>query len=591
MTVSTLPPKPVAAVLEKLGRFSRSGAQWKARCPVHEDSTESLMIREGKDGRALVYCHAGCETSAIMSALGLAMGALFPEVSQPPRENGARAQLPALRRPALVKSYDYTDEHGALVFQSCRFHDAATGKKTFRQRRPDGDGWIWNLDGTRLVLYRLPEIIEAVAAERTVYLVEGEKDADTLAAEGYAATTNPMGAGKWRDEFAEVLRGASVVILPDNDEPGRAHATAIAGSLHAAGATVRVVELPNLPPKGDVSDWLAAGGDLDRLDELVSRTPRWAPAGPPKTRWRLDELWENDAIMRPPPPVVPRVAWAGRSTLFAATEKSGKSTLTGFLSAAVSRGTDFLGERCQKGDVLVVGLEEFIGDAARRLRHFDADPTRIHIVDRLPSDPRERPAALAAHVHDVMPVFAIIDSLIAYTTGTITDASSSAQAGPVVQSLTDVAHTSGVALVIIHHARKTDGRYRDSSAIGGGVDLILEMFMPDEEADPTRRRVRARGRVPVHGWEMRFDGDTYLPVHGLETPIDQRVYDYVRSCPNASMRDVREAVGGRAQEVERAVQLMITDGRLFNHGDVNRMKLQVRPIAQRAMFGDRSDLR
>ncbi|WP_352429730.1 toprim domain-containing protein [Thermoflexus sp.] len=150
--------------------------------------------------------------------------------------------------------------------------------KQFLQRRPDGKGgWVWKLDGVPRVLYRLPAVVEAVRRGDTVFLVEGEKDADALASLGLTATTNPQGGGKWRDEYAEVLRGARVVILPDNDNTGKKHAEQVARSLHGKAAEVRVLELPGLPPKGDVSDWLAAGGTREELERLADQAPEWAP--------------------------------------------------------------------------------------------------------------------------------------------------------------------------------------------------------------------------------------------------------------------------------------------------------------------------
>src|SRR5690606_9048632 len=126
--------------------------------------------------------------------------------------------------------------------------------KDFRQYRIVDGKKVWNLDGCRRVLYRLPEILAAIQEEKTVYVVEGEKDADRLAAIGIPATCNPMGAGKWRDEYSGSLEGADVVILPDNDDAGRRHADAVARSLTGKARRVRVLTLPGLPEKGDVSD-------------------------------------------------------------------------------------------------------------------------------------------------------------------------------------------------------------------------------------------------------------------------------------------------------------------------------------------------
>jgi len=127
------------------------------------------------------------------------------------------------------------------------------------------------------VPYRLPELLQAVKQGETIFIPEGEKDVDNLARLGLAATTSPMGAGKWRDYYSEHLRGANVVILPDNDEPGRKHAQHVAQSLHGKAASVKVLELPGLPAKGDVSDWLATGGTKEELLRLAAEAPEWEP--------------------------------------------------------------------------------------------------------------------------------------------------------------------------------------------------------------------------------------------------------------------------------------------------------------------------
>jgi len=172
----------------------------------------------------------------------------------------------------IVATYDYTDERGELLFQVTR-HDP----KDFRQRRPDGQGgWAWGLRDTRRVLYRLPGIISATA-DTFVWITEGEKDADRLAGEGLVATTCPMGAGKWGKVEDDALRGRAVVILPDHDAAGQKHADQVANALHPKAASVRVLHLPDLPDKGDVSDWLDAGHDTEELVRLAEACPVWTP--------------------------------------------------------------------------------------------------------------------------------------------------------------------------------------------------------------------------------------------------------------------------------------------------------------------------
>jgi hypothetical protein len=124
----------------------------------------------------------------------------------------------------------------------------------------------------RRVLYRLPELL---ASTRGIVVVEGEKDADRLASLGIVATCNVGGAGKWRAEYADALRGRTVVIIPDNDEPGRRHADDVAQQL-SGSAEVRILELPGLPDKGDVSDWLDAGHSADELRAALLSAPPYA---------------------------------------------------------------------------------------------------------------------------------------------------------------------------------------------------------------------------------------------------------------------------------------------------------------------------
>jgi len=164
-----------------------------------------------------------------------------------------------------VATYDYSDERGDLLFQVRRFES-----KTFRQRRPDNNGgWTWNVKGLRRVPYRLHELF-ARPADRIMFVVEGEKDADRLASLGFVATCNPGGAGKWQSDYAEFFRGRDVAVLPDNDTAGHDHARSVAANLAPGAARVRILDLPDLPPKGDVSDWLDAGGTCEALERLVA---------------------------------------------------------------------------------------------------------------------------------------------------------------------------------------------------------------------------------------------------------------------------------------------------------------------------------
>jgi putative DNA primase/helicase len=159
----------------------------------------------------------------------------------------------------------------------------ARGKRLrVRRAGPAGaGGWLWNLKGVEQVLYRLPEVASAVESGEPVFVVEGEKDAEAVAALGICATTSSGGAGKWRDDYAEPLRGASVVAVPDNDHAGLAHATSALWSLRKKARELRLLHLPGLPAKGDVSDWIAererAGLGREELRRELQRLGQQAP--------------------------------------------------------------------------------------------------------------------------------------------------------------------------------------------------------------------------------------------------------------------------------------------------------------------------
>lgn len=201
--------------------------------------------------------------------------------------NGKRARN---SRGRIVASYDYLGPDGKLIFQVTRWEP-----KTFTQRRPDGQGgWINSVKGIELVPYRLPEIIQGKA----VFIVEGEKDANRLATLGLTATTCAQGAGKWRTGYNRWFAGKRVYILPDNDDPGRKHAQDVAHQLHDLAVVVKVIDLPGLPPKGDVSDWLAAGGTRETLLELVKVAPAWEPTAEAQRAQDTenDDQGDEDAI-------------------------------------------------------------------------------------------------------------------------------------------------------------------------------------------------------------------------------------------------------------------------------------------------------
>jgi len=238
----------------------RSGTGWMACCPAHNDRSPSLSISEGEGGKLLVKCFAGCKQEAVIDALRSC--GLWPH---DPSQLWPRAGGPSTAQSGrIVAAYDYRDESGRLLFQVVRIEPGKRGKKKdFVQRRPDGvGGWIWKT-GVRQVLYRLSEVLEAAI----VFIVEGEKDVETLRSWGFVATCNPGGAGKWRNEYSETLAGKSVVVVPDRDEPGWAHARQVVEGIRPYAAGVVVIDLEDAK---DVSDWFQRHSEVELLSLLDS---------------------------------------------------------------------------------------------------------------------------------------------------------------------------------------------------------------------------------------------------------------------------------------------------------------------------------
>lgn len=234
--------------------------QYIARCPAHMDQHQSLSIGVGSDGRILLNCFAGCDTEEIVEAMDLTMKDLF--VEQPKTE----IDYPV---------YYYTDEKGNLLAKKERWQGQ---KKGFTWYRLDSAGeWIKGLgdgvDKLKMPLYNLKAIAEA-PPDRPVYLVEGEKDVETLRAYLFTATTTPNGAStKWGEVlYTEPFKGRTVYIIPDNDKAGYAYAQNAAIALSRVAKSVKVLELkkvwPDIPERADISDYIAKVGYQKALEGL-----------------------------------------------------------------------------------------------------------------------------------------------------------------------------------------------------------------------------------------------------------------------------------------------------------------------------------
>jgi hypothetical protein len=314
----------------------------------------------------------------------------------------------ASAKKVVAEQYAYEDASGELAFVVERIElqnpdgsfvvtSAGKRKKTFRQKRPDPEregGWLYNVDGVQVIPYKLPELIEAVATEHPVLIVEGERKADLLWSWGVAATCCSGGANKWRAKHAAYLHGADVVVLPDADDAGCAHAKTVAITLRNIAASVRVLELPGLGAKEDIVDWAAKGGTVEQLHELIERAPEFVSRRDERTTFE-DPSFHADAPLYPDPDpklsagddvqpprrltsrelktmtfdpvtfIVPGLIPAEGVTLICAKPKVGKSWLLLDMCLSATADRYLLGNfKSVQGDVLYLALE----DGPRRLQ-------------------------------------------------------------------------------------------------------------------------------------------------------------------------------------------------------------------------------
>lgn len=293
MTLPPLPPSFLAALTRAVeargGTPVQGGKELRFRCPDpnHEDVHPSARWNPEKGTWWCDSRHEGGGAIDLARLLG---------VDLPDQHAGhfgpGRGGAP--RRAAFTASpiyYEYHDEKSQPLYRVVR-RDGRGGKQ-IHQERWTGTGWASGATGVRLVPYRLPELLASQPAE-PVFVVEGEKCTDALAGIGYIATTNPQGAGKWRADFAPHFKDRLIIVIPDNDEPGRRHAESIVASLGPVAKTIQIVILPGLPEKGDIADWLAMGHTRADLAELVDADPApWSP-GHTNGSERIEDIEQDD---------------------------------------------------------------------------------------------------------------------------------------------------------------------------------------------------------------------------------------------------------------------------------------------------------
>jgi putative DNA primase/helicase len=431
------------ATLARQGR--REGGEIRFLCPAHADEHPSARWHPGKRCWHCDVCKAGGGWWDLAQRLGLV------------------ADGRSAAGDVVGATYPYRDAGGRLLYEVAR-----KVPKGFACRRPDGaGGWIWSLGGIGRVLYGLPELAAAVREGRTVFVVEGEKDADALAELGLVATTNPGGAGKWRSEYGEALRGARVVVIPDHDTAGRAHAAAVLQALAGVASEVRLLELPDLPARGDASDWIAAryaagrereeiGRELVRLAAEVEVWRGSAPAaaaGAVRSRCMAEVAPEPVGFLWPP--YLP----LRKLTLLEGDPGQGKSWLAAAIAASGSRGGGLPGmEAFTPFRSLFFTAEDGLADTLRpRLDALAADSALIFAHDEpVQLDTPEGLAEVERELVARRPQLVVIDPVVAYV-GARVDIYRANEVRAVLRPLAKMAEDHDCAILAVRHVNKLKG--------------------------------------------------------------------------------------------------------------------------------------
>ncbi len=488
--------------------------------PGHTAGDRGTTVRDGDNGDVIFHSFNEGDWKAIKD------------------ECRAKGLLPARQRqPDQWRStgtYEFTDAEGTVLYRTVRM-EHPTKPKRFEAQRPNGKGgWLNRLGDVPRVLYRLPELLAADPA-KPVFFVEGERKADKLAAWGFVATAIAFGANGWRRSYAEALEGRTVVFLPDNDGPGQDFAKRAAADIESHGGTVHVVDLPGLPPKGDIIDWTGTAEDLHALvDKAVN---------PPAITFPVADLKAWSAIAAQPKGfTMPGFVPEKELTLATGAGGANKSTFGQQLATCVAAGVPMLGIEVKKGKALYVTAED---DDARLhwmqshicnalgVRMTDL-VGRLHLSSlrgRLGNElatfdveGKLRPApsfhVLRATIEASGASLVVLDNAAHLFAGNENDRQ---QVTAFVNLLYSLCQDLGATIILVAHSNKAGDTYSGSTAWLNAVRSQIVLSRPDGSIDPDERVLSlGKANYARQGEELRFRWHNFALVRDEDLPADHR---------------------------------------------------------------------
>lgn len=637
----TTPTEHVLAVLSSEGRKpKRNGSSgWVACCPCpthgkgRGDRNASLSVSEGREGNAVLFCHAGCDTRDVLDALRLEPSDLFaddgrrhdnvtplrswkipqtPTTSHTPEactDSGCRRKRQDAENAGYecVARYTYTRGLEAEPVGVVHRWEHPTRAKTFRPSTPDGNGG-WKMSGSiPPIPYAVQRVVTTLTAGGTVLIVEGEKDADTVNGLGLAdlcATTNAGGAKKWREEHSRVIAdavqiaGGTVVVVGDNDDPGRQHAEAVAESLTAAGVTPTVV----YPTRGkDLTEHLqnggrlSIGGDPDGLRE-------------PATYPRLGRVLSLEDLDNLPPIRWGVEGWVSSpsAVLLVGGYAIGKSAVTLSMACSVASGTPFLGHDVEMRRVLYVMGEGSYGlprrvQAWKQIWGRDLPPGSLRFMTKPGGSLRERETwkDLRAFCRDEGIGMVVLDTFSSLAP----EADETKDAPVIVAGLNALAETIDGTALLVHHpgwSQAAQDRARGSYALEANVDEVLILSAIAEGTEHISAKIKKRKdgesgglhylrRLAVHlnGPDGRPAYDTegrpvtavtveHAALDDATVPTRARILGYLDACGDfgATPAEIADQIGAQKGDgsFKKALRTLESLGEIRGEGHTSRRR-------------------
>ena len=393
---------------------------------------------------------------------------------------------------------------------------------------------------------------EIYKAERKVFQRDGRADVITLAAElKTRGTLERVGGAEMLSKLLEAVPTSAHLVIHGGILLERARRAEVKRAL--------VAGLESLDdPDADVDD--IEEGILQDLEALnQSKNGGQHPV-------TLAELLTQDPdLLAPREPVIQGLAWRGRVSLLHSREKVGKSTIMGAASSSLTSGRPFLGRTPDApARVLLFNLEEHRADAAQRAVTFGADAERLYLLGWTPTPL----STLRRAIREVDPALVVVDTLASYAEAAAPDSGSSSEWKAVIGPLVRLARDHETALVILHHSTKGTGDYRDSTAIGAEVDMLISM----KEGDvPGLRNLEPKGRWKVDPFSVIYEEAPDVPpwfrLTDGELSVDAKVLLFLKEHPGASKSDIRAAVSGRNQDIDQTVFRLLDNQSIEDRGD------------------------